>query len=432
MANKVLTERSINALKPAETGKRYDRPDGIVPGLAVRVTDKGVRTFILTARYPGNQSPSKRKREHTGLNPTRREIAKVGEISLADARDRAREWLRLIKTGVDPMDIEEAQRQAEAEKRLTIEREKQNTFAAVVEIFLTEYVHGRNMRRAKHVETRVRNELVPHWKNKPVQSITRDDVEDLIGDIVNRPAPRYAHNVLDDTKMFFGWCVDVVKRDRPYKLTTSPCDRIKPAKLIGEKKVRTRVLDDAELRALWKACETIGYPYGRAVQLLLLVGCRLNEAARAQRREFNGAWIIPAERFKSGQQHPLPITEDIRALLDSLPEFKSGDYLFSTCYGKKPVNGFSKAKQRIDKLMPASMVPWTLHDIRRTVRSRLSALRVPDHVAEMVIGHGRKGLQRTYDQHRYESEIREALEAWQAKLRLIVNSTNVVSLPVRA
>jgi hypothetical protein len=414
---RALTDRTINALKPAKAGQRYDVRDGIVPGLAVRVTDKGQRTFVLTARYPGSD------------NPTRRAIGDVGAITLADAREKAREWLRLLKTGVDPKDIEEAQREAEAERRLVTERAAQNTFGAIAEIFLKEYVHGRNMRRARHVETRVRNELLPHWKDKPVQSITRDDVEDLIGDIVKRPAPRYAHNVLDDIKMFFGWCVDVVKRDKPYKLATSPCDRIKPAKLIGEKKVRTRVFDDAELRALWKACETVGYPYGSAVQLLMLVGCRLNEAAGAARHEFNGGWVIPAERFKSGQEHPLPITKDMRVLLDSLPEFKSGDYLFSACYGKRPVNGFSKTKQRIDKLMPADTAPWTFHDIRRTVRSRLSALHVPDHVAEIVIGHGRKGMARVYDQHRYEAEIRKVLEAWQSLLRQIVNpQKNVVPL----
>ncbi len=104
------------------------------------------------------------------------------------ARDKAREWLRLIKTGVDPKEIEEAQRKAEADKRLAVERAKQNSFV-VVEIFLDEYVHGRKMRRAKVVERRIQSELIPHWGNKPIQSITRDDIEDLISDIVKRPAP---------------------------------------------------------------------------------------------------------------------------------------------------------------------------------------------------------------------------------------------------
>ena len=64
--------------------------------------------------------------------------------------------------------------------------------------------------------------------------------------------------------------------------------------------------------------------------------------------------------------------------------------------------------------------PWRVHDLRRTVRSHLSALQIPDHVAEMVLGHGRKGLQRVYDQHRYEDELREALTRWAGRLRSIV------------
>src|SRR5262249_71645 len=153
------------ALKPAPAGKRYDRPDGIVPGLAVRVTDRGSKSYVLAVRYPGSS------------NPTRRALGDVGELTLISARDKAREWLRLIQTGVDPKDIEEAQRKAEAEKRLAAERAKQNTFAAVVEIFVVEYVRGR-MRQAKAVERRIRAELIPHWADKPIQSITRDDVED--------------------------------------------------------------------------------------------------------------------------------------------------------------------------------------------------------------------------------------------------------------
>ena len=78
----------------------------------------------------------------------------------------------------------------------------------------------------------------------------------------------------------------------------------------------------------------------------------------------------------------------------------------------------------------SSPVPWVIHDIRRTVRTRLASLRVSDMVAEMVIGHGRKGLQRVYDQHTYEAEMRDALELWAARLRDIVNPPpeNVVEL----
>ncbi len=77
-----------------------------------------------------------------------------------------------------------------------------------------------------------------------------------------------------------------------------------------------------------------------------------------------------------------------------------------------------------------TFAPWRLHDIRRTVRTRLASLRVADEVAEMVIGHGRKGIQRVYDQHSYLPEMREALELWSNRLRSIVEPPpdNIVKL----
>jgi len=108
--------------------------------------------------------------------------------------------------------------------------------------------------------------------------------------------------------------------------------------------------------------------------------------------------------------------------------------VFSTTAGEKPTVITDKIKKNIDTLMAQEMgakpKPWVIHDLRRTVRSHLAALRIPDHVAEMVLGHGRKGLQRVYDQHRYEAEMREALTLWAARLRSIVEPppANVVAI----
>jgi hypothetical protein len=54
------------------------------------------------------------------------------------------------------------------------------------------------------------------------------------------------------------------------------------------------------------------------------------------------------------------------------------------------------------------------------VRTRLSSLRVPYEVAEMVIGHVKKGLARVYDQHHYLPDMRDALERWETSLRALV------------
>jgi len=400
MPRKRLTDRTLKALKPAR--KRYDVMDTDVHGFGVRVTERGQRTFILIARFPG--SP----------NPTRRALGEYPALSLEKARTRARHWRDLVRQGIDPKAEEDRLRRLEL-------RKQQTTFAAVAEDFLERHVKGH--RKARDSEREIRKELIAQWGERPIASITREDVVTLVDAVARRPAPYLAHIVLGHARSLFNWAIN----RGAYGLETSPCDRVKPAALIGPKQPRQRILSDDELRALWNASEIIGYPFGPLYRLLLLTGARKSEMAGGQWRELDlnkKLWMVPPERFKSNATHLVPLSDQAVAVLRELPRFTKGDHLFSTTFGEKPVAGFSKAKAILDVVMKenlsASPPPWVIHDIRRTVRTRLASLRVPDMVAEMVIGHGRKGLQRVYDQHRYVDEMREALELWAARLRDIV------------
>ena len=87
LAKRPLTERTVTALKPAPKARLVW--DAIVPGFAVRVGGTGAKSFLLVARFG---SP----------NPTARSLGKVGAITLEGARARAREWLKLLASGVDP------------------------------------------------------------------------------------------------------------------------------------------------------------------------------------------------------------------------------------------------------------------------------------------------------------------------------------------
>ena len=109
-----LTDRKVQSLKPAKEGQRYQVMDIEVSGFGVRVTDTGQRTFILRTRYPGGSSAS------------RREIGKYPTISLADAREKARRWMALVKQGIDPSAEDDRLASANATKR-------ENTFSVVVE-----------------------------------------------------------------------------------------------------------------------------------------------------------------------------------------------------------------------------------------------------------------------------------------------------------
>jgi integrase len=423
MPRKTLSDRTLKALKPASPGKRKLVHDAIVPGLAVRVTDKGRRTYVLIKRYPGH------------VHPAPRALGEVGAISLEQVREKARHWLELLRKGIDPATEEERQRQAELRKQA-------NGFAAVAEAYIA-HIHRQKQRKATVVERELRQEFVGRWKDRRITDITQHDVVAVIRAAVDRDAPYQAHNLFGHIRTLFGWAIGC----GIYGLEHSPCDRLKPKNLIGAREPRQRVLDDAELRAFWRATDRMGYPFGSMFRTLVLTGQRKSEVSDARWREFDldvGVWTVPPERFKSNATHLVPLAGDVVALLRGLPRFKRGEYLFSTTFGAKPVDGFSRAKARLDRLMleelralhgdAAELPPFVVHDLRRSVRTRLSSLRVPDTVAEMIIGHGRKGIQRVYDQHKFIEEMREALAAWAARLRDIVEPQpeNVVRLEARA
>jgi integrase len=175
------------------------------------------------------------------------------------------------------------------------------------------------------------------------------------------------------------------------------------------------------LRAVWSAAGAVGYPYGPLFRLLILTGQREREIADTRWSEIDiekGVWTIPAARMKGGRAHEVPLTPGTQALFRGLPRFNSGESIFTTTGGAKPVNGFSKAKARMDSLTGVS--GWVIHDLRRTMRTHLSALPVQDLVRELVIAHAKPGLHKVYDQHAYQDEKRYCLELWEQRLMSIV------------
>ena len=141
-----------------------------------------------------------------------------------------------------------------------------------------------------------------------------------------------------------------------------------------------------------------------------------------------GMWTLHGGRTKNAIPRAVPLSALAVRLLRDLPEWK-GAYLFSTTSGERPISGFTKLKSRLDRRM-SGIAPWTLHDLRRTMRTHLSALRIPQHVAELMIGHKQGGIVAVYDVHRYQAEMRAGFEQWAARLLRIVEpgSGKVVKL----
>jgi integrase len=391
-----LTDRTLKALNPAPTGKRYLVWDKHRSNLAVRVTDKGTRTFMVIRRPKGER----RLVNHVlGTYPA---------MSLAEARDAAADALDLLKKGERPLDVEKERRR---EKKERAERLRADTFEAVAEDFIKRHV--KKLRSAGEVAAIVRRDLVSALGDRQVTEIDRRAVVKLIDKINDRRGMYAARHAFATARKLFNWAVERGVLER------SPCEGIKAASLHGVPAARDRVLSDDELRRVWSATDRCGYPYGPLVRLLALTGQRRDEIAELRWSEVDletAVLTIPAGRMKGKIAHAVPLTPTAVEILRGLPRFVSGDFVFTTTGGERPTSGFSKMKARLDRLLGTEVAPWTLHDVRRTVRTGLSSAGVLPVVAELVIGHKQQGIAAVYDLHRYDDEKRDALKRWETKL----------------
>lgn len=418
MSRIVLTEAKCLALKPDAKRRRFI-PDALCPGLVLSITTTGHRSFMLRGIWPG------------GANRVRRLLGEVGVVSLDLARNTAREWIALLAEGRDPqLELDERKRRVVAEQALT--------FAVVANDYIVQRLRGR--RQGARSAREIRTELVSRWGQRPITAITKGDVIQLVDDLKARARRNvgarstgaYGRIIFNHARVIFQHAA--LRHD----LERLPTDRLKPAQLGLTFKPRERVLSDDEIRALWRACDVLGYPFGSYVKVLLMTGVRRCEASAAVWPEFNleaKLWTIPRERAKSDAEHVVPITAALAELLATLPRYRSGDHLFSTTFGRTSIRGFSKYGARLLRLMRAelgeAMPNLSLHDLRRTYRSKLSELGIAENVAERCIGHGpRNALVRIYDRHGYEVEIRDANERWHRRLRELINppTANIVAL----
>jgi integrase len=404
---KTLTDRTLKALKAAPLGKRVVLWDAAQPNFGVRITDKGRVTFIVMRRLNGKL--------------LRRAVGEYPSLPLVKARAAAQEALRDIASGVDP----KAKR---AHRRAEEERCRQDTFGAVAEEFIRRHV--KKLRSGHEVGATIRRELITRWAERPIHEISRRDVVGVLEEIVDSGRPYVAHHVLAYIRKLFNWAL---ARDI-YGLTSSPCDRIKPKDVIGIRLPRQRVLREDEIRELWNTTETaLSCPFQPFVRMLLITGQRLREVAEMRWDEVdfeNALWTIPSTRMKGDAAHEVPLSKPAIYLLKDLPRGK-GPHVFSTTDGERPIAGFSKVKERLGRVLGGEFRAWRFHDLRRTMRTQLSGLPIPDLVAELCIGHTKPGLHKVYDQHAYRVEKQRAFVLWADRLTAIIDAPpggNVVRL----
>ena len=394
---KILTVRAVEAARPSL--QRRELPDGVVPGLYLVVQPSGSKSWALRYRLGGRS--------------IKLTIGSAGVLELAAARAAARAALATIAEGRDPALVKRSARTQTLE-----------TFEIVARRFIERYakLHNKSWRDSERI---LQREAVPHWRHRPVASITRVDVVALIDGIVDRGAPAMANRTLTVLRRLFGWFVE------RGTLELSPCERVKDP---ASETRRERVHSDAELREIWRAADILDYPFGVVIKLLLLTGARREEVAGMRWSELAAdlsLWTLPAERVKNKNRHEIPLSAPARALLADVPRIS--EFVFTTT-GVAPVSGFARAKRRLDQAITPPLPPWVLHDLRRSLASGMAALGVQMPVVEKILNHvggSFAGVAGVYQRYDFAKEKRHALEAWGRHILALehgLTGDNVVSL----
>jgi integrase len=402
--NKMLSPRFPDTRELMEKEFVWDTQ---LSGFAKR-TRNGKQTWIVQYRV--------------GTQQRRMKIGDVAKVTQAQAREAARKMLAEVTLGKDPQGDKRKGREDAAHTLRSVAREY--LMARKSGLRGSSYrEHARYLGVDPYGDGKTRRNLTRYWAalhSRPVNAITRKDVAAQVTTF-NRnsgtTAARRARSVLSAT---YAWAVgEGIADGNPVIGTNTP----------GQSAPRDRVLSDAELAAVWKAAPDT--EYGTIVRLLILTGARRQEIGGLRESEIDRegrAVHIPKERVKNGCALDIPLSDLAWSLLPPPSEY---EHLFGR---DGPFIGWSRAKERLDAALGGSVAKFRLHDIRRSVATRLGDLAVTPHIVEAVLNHqgGHKaGVAGIYNRATYAKEVRAALLMWSDHVQSLVEGQARKIIPIR-
>lgn len=293
------------------------------------------------------------------------------------------------------------------------------TVGAVLEIYLA---HQRqHLRPRSYIE--VERHLRKHCRQLhglQIVKIDRRTVAARIAAVAAKSGAVTANRTRASLQAMFAWCLrEGLAESNPVVGTGRRLEQS-----------RDRVLDDAELRAIWAA--TAGSDdYSAIIRLLALTGSRASEIAGLRWSEIlDDRIVLPPERTKSGRLHTIPITPAVRTTLDGRPSRADRDFVFGR-RKDRPFTGWTVCKTLLDERIRAAgavLAPWTRHDLRRTLATRLAELGTAPHVISAIPNHSdhRRGAHAVYVRTGgYEREKRQALTLWAESVSAIAEGREV-------
>jgi integrase len=247
-----------------------------------------------------------------------------------------------------------------------------------------------------------------------VSDVKRSDIASCIRSIIRNHSTATAAAARRAVSAFFAWCI-------AEGLLGDGANPVDGSHRPDDPKPRKRVLSDAELVAVWKACGDD--EFSRIVRLLLLTGARCAEVGGMTWSELeDGTWTLPAERVKNYREHKITLPPAAREIIAAVPRRVGRDQLFGDRAGRG-FTSWSRGKQELDRCLGDRVKSWRLHDLRRSVASGMIGLHIPSDHVEAVLNHysgHRRGVAGVYNQYPYEKEIKLALLSWSKHVLTLV------------
>jgi integrase len=211
----------------------------------------------------------------------------------------------------------------------------------------------------------------------------------------------------------------------------NPCSQVEPP---GRETPRQRVLEDGELKAVWKAFDRLPPLPAALFKLRTLTLQRGGEVKTMKWADLDlraGWWTIPPTFSKNKLAHRVPLAPAAVKILEALrPLAHASGWVFPS--PRKPARHVADLSYAMKHLRKWSEVEFRGHDLRRTGATKLASMGVPRLVISKLLNHSEAGITSIYDRHSYDPEKRRALEKWTARLLRVTGedatSAKVVSL----
>ena len=423
MPRVTLTTRFVKALKPADVPVDYWSDDAGERGFGLRVWPGGTKAWF---QYTRKTKDGKAVRVTLGTLPP---------MKLAKAREEAEGARARVWAGDNPAEERREERQAQRE---------------TVQALFDSYAQHVELRRQAgefkswpDVKRAYERDVLPAWGERPVRDVRRKDVIDLV--TAKALTGKTAANRLQAyVSMLLAYGVDHDWLD------SNPAYRLRKKK----EAARTRVLTSDEIKTLWTYLDggddlvlsrglakgpTITMPPESSAALkdlfrvLLLCGQRLGETSRMKWTDLDLAgatWRIPGSETKNGREHTVPLAKPVRELLTARQEGATSAYVFPSRAGSDS-SILVWSKRAAAAMAATAKVPFTAHDLRRTVATGLGELGISGDVIGLVLNHAKPGVTgRHYDHSTREAAKADALTRWAARVHAIVTSKPASVVPI--